>query len=350
VKRILHLIPSLAPCGSATQLRLLAKHLPRDRFELLVLVLGKEAGGPAMLDVDIELLQQHRVIDLQPFLKMRNLIRSFKPDTIHAWGAPSLWTLAIASYGRLAQTIFQPTVRETPDPLSRFLFRRSRQVVVTGIHQLEEYKPFVSHGNKLVLIPPGVEAARSEKPNALSWPGLPENARVIVCLGPIERHKGFHDAIWAFDILKYVHPERYLALVGTGPDRDRLADFVHAVKAQEFVHFAGRVDEVSPFLSSAEIVWIPGLAASGVNAALEAMALGRPVVASRVPALAEIVEDGQTGLLFTPGDKPDLARRTKLLLDDAGLRERCAEAARTRARDHFGVQEMTQRYAELYEA
>jgi glycosyltransferase involved in cell wall biosynthesis len=82
-------------------------------------------------------------------------------------------------------------------------------------------------------------------------------------------------------------------------------------------------------------VWVPSLANTGARVALEAMAAGRPVIASRWPALAEVVVHGETGYLVDPGSKIDLAQKSRQLLGDAGLRCRLGVAGRRRAEEIF---------------
>jgi glycosyltransferase involved in cell wall biosynthesis len=83
--------------------------------------------------------------------------------------------------------------------------------------------------------------------------------------------------------------------------------------------------------------------------ALEAMAAGRPVVASRLLALAEIVIDGKTGFLIEPGDKVALARKTRLLLDDPQHGRQMGEAGRLRVEQEFPASQFVDRFARLYE-
>jgi glycosyltransferase involved in cell wall biosynthesis len=105
---------------------------------------------------------------------------------------------------------------------------------------------------------------------------------------------------------------------------------------------------VRPLLSRAAVVWVPSLTGGGVNVALEAMALGRAVVASRLPALAEVIADGKSGLLFTPGNKVELARQTRRLVDGPDLARRLGEEGRRRAAAQFSVGAMVERLAGWY--
>jgi glycosyltransferase involved in cell wall biosynthesis len=85
-----------------------------------------------------------------------------------------------------------------------------------------------------------------------------------------------------------------------------------------------------------------------VGAALEAMAVGRPVVASRLPDLAEIVVEGETGFLVEPNNKAALARQTRLLLDDPLRRQRMGESGRQRVREKFTVARLVETCARRY--
>jgi glycosyltransferase involved in cell wall biosynthesis len=129
-----------------------------------------------------------------------------------------------------------------------------------------------------------------------------------------------------------------------------LRDFALAVRAEQQVHLLGAVEDVRPVLRRADVVWVPSRRDGGWNVALEAMALGRPVVAARLPGLAELVGEGETGALVAPGDKIGLARQTRLLLDDADRRRRCGEAGRERVRERFAVAGFVRRYLDLYAA
>jgi glycosyltransferase involved in cell wall biosynthesis len=173
---------------------------------------------------------------------------------------------------------------------------------------------------------------------------------VILGVGPLERHKGFRDAAWTLDILNALHGNLHLVLAGAGPDRPRVEGFARTIGAGGRVRFLGPTADLGPWLERAEVVWVPSLRPGGVGAALGAMAAGRPVVASALPDLAEVVAGGETGFLVPPGDKAELARRTRRLLEDAGLRERLGEAGRRRAEEHFSARRLAEEAGRLYEA
>jgi glycosyltransferase involved in cell wall biosynthesis len=150
--------------------------------------------------------------------------------------------------------------------------------------------------------------------------------------------------------LKYLYDDLFLVLVGDGPDRRRLEKFSRSIRVHDRVRFAGIQPDISAWLSAADIVWIPTAPVGGANAALEAMAAARPVIAAKTPDLADIVSDGETGIFFPPADKVTLARQTHFLLQNDDQRRQLGNAARQRASEHFAVPAMVQAHASTYTA
>jgi glycosyltransferase involved in cell wall biosynthesis len=202
--------------------------------------------------------------------------------------------------------------------------------------------------DRVVPVPPAV-ACSDIGDAATHLPGVPDGARLLVGVGRLERHKGFRNAVWALDILSYLFADLHLLLVGDGPEAVRVRQFARVTRLAERVHLVGRQQDVAPFLRRADLVWAPALADGSTRAVLEAMAAGRPVVASRLPSLADVVAEGETGVLVPPGDAGALARRTRVLLDDAAGRRRLGEAARRRAAECFSVDAFINTVADLYE-
>jgi glycosyltransferase involved in cell wall biosynthesis len=236
--------------------------------------------------------------------------------------------------------------------LDRWVLRSGDcRIVAGGPVEAERYRQAGLPGARIVQVPPGVPmpARRAEDDDAVRAAlGLPAEVRLLAGVGPLEPARGLYDAVWALDILKYIYKNVHLVLVGRGSDRARLERFARSLDVTGQVHFVGVRPDVARILGLAEIVWVPARSAGGVNAALEAMAAGRPVVACRLPGLAEVIRDGETGFLHPAGDKAALARQTRQLLDDADLRERMGRAGRERAATCFSVEAMVRRYAELY--
>jgi glycosyltransferase involved in cell wall biosynthesis len=361
VLKILFVIPELDYSGAGKQLLLLATGLPRPEFEVRVAVFGRagplaerlRAGGVA-----VEVLGWTRLIDINPLRRLRQLVAMYQPNVIHTWRWPSLWAAYLAA-GRnsrrlvVGQARLSQASKAIRSRWERWLLGRADAIVTSGLAEADHCRQVGLLKEKVVVIPPGVasmtipESTQAELYRSLR---LPANARLVMGVGPLETRKGFQDAIWTLDILKYLYDDLHLVLIGNGSERLRLQQFAQAVGASANIHFAGPQVDVPVLLVQSEVVWVPSYTSGGVNVALEAMAAGRPVVASRLPMLAEIVAEGETGFLITRGDKVAWARQTRLLLDDPERRRRMGEAGRRRVEQYFPTAKMVDSYVRLYES
>jgi len=354
MRRIIFIIPSLEYSGTAQQLTLLASNLPRHRFDICVVVLGRT--GPlgevlAACGVRVEALSWNRLVELEPLLRLRRILREFQPEVIHAWGLPALQTLRIATglngrKGPATRIVASGCLPRQPGnavigPLTRWLLRSVDQIVASGQSEAIQFRRCGVPDAHILLAPPGVSVPALHSPLS--------TLHSLLCIGPIERDKGFRDAIWAFDILRFLYDDLQLVIAGDGPDRPRLEEFTRSIQATDRVRFPGPCPDMSKLLNQANVVWVPSLAEGGRQVALDAMAAGRPVVASQLPGLAEVVVDGQTGFLVSPGDKVACAKRTRRLCDDPDLARRFGEAGRQQVRQHFSLDHMVSRHADLYD-
>ncbi len=139
-------------------------------------------------------------------------------------------------------------------------------------------------------------------------------------------------------------------LVGDGPERGRLEALARELGVERAVRFLGARphDEMPGLLCSADAAVFPSLMEATSVAALEAMACGVPVAASRVGGLPEIVDAG-VGVLFEPADAEGLARAVAGLLS-AKDREERGRRARTRVEERWGNERLVRRHLEVYEA
>jgi glycogen synthase len=262
------------------------------------------------------------------------LKRTFQPDVVHlsslgpslfyhlvtrnVWRAPTLLTLHGWTGGR----------RPSSGTLLRRVIAEADWVVGVSHAVLRETSE---------LAP--VEGARSSVihhgayfPPARREP-LSVDPPILLCLGRLVREKGFDVAIKAMSQLRRLIPAARLVVAGDGPEAAALQGHVQELGLGDSVVFAGAVApaDVPALLTRASIVVIPSRTEAFGLVALEAAAMGRPVVATRVGGLPEVIESGKTGVLVEPDQPAALAQAVIDLLSDPSRLRAMGDAARSRA-------------------
>jgi glycosyltransferase involved in cell wall biosynthesis len=360
--RILEIIPTLVRGGAEKQLTLLAAGLPRDRFDVHLCTLTAE--GPLKEELEAAHVPYHHIgktwkADPRAFWRLRALIRRLRPDVVHTW------LFAANAYGR--QAAFSAGVANViagercVDPwkswpqlaIDRFLARRTSRIATNSSGVVEFYAAHGIPREKFIVIPNGVappgRVEHVSREALLAELHLPPDAKLIGAVGRLWPQKRVKDLIWAADLLKVLRDDVHLLIIGDGPQRWRLERYRDQVQIQDRVHFLGARDDVPRILPHLDCLWLASEYEGQSNAILEAMAAGKPVVASDIPGNRDLVVPGQTGFLFPVGDRAEVARCTRTILDDPALSARLGRAGQCRVQDEFSIEKMVSRYAALYE-
>ena len=169
---------------------------------------------------------------------------------------------------------------------------------------------------------------------------------VIVVIAQLIADKGVAVAIRA---LSESPPDCRLWVIGDGPEAARLEGLARDLGVASRVRFLGLQRRVEPFLQAADALVCPSLWAEAAGLAnIEAAACGLPVLASRIGGIPELVADGRTGLLFTPGRHQELAGLIRRLHDDPALRQTLGAAARAVAVEQFSAERAVEPNLAIY--
>ena len=172
--------------------------------------------------------------------------------------------------------------------------------------------------------------------------------RLIVHVSNFRPVKRTLDVIRIFERVAKVGAR--LLMIGDGPDRPEAVALAAELGLGGRVSFLGSFPRIEDLLAVSDLFLLPSSQESFGLAALEAMASGVPVVASRVGGVPEVVLDGETGVLCEVGDVDGMAEAAVGLLTDHALHQKFAEAARRRAVETFGETQVTPLYERAYEA
>jgi len=192
-----------------------------------------------------------------------------------------------------------------------------------------------------------VEAHSRGDRSALRASLAPAGEKVVIHVSNFRPVKRVAAVIEIFKRIRAEVPA-HLLMVGDGPDMSEAVRLTRKYGLNT-VRFLGDQEQVVPLLSASDLFLMPSAQESFGLAALEAMACGVPVIASRVGGVPELVEDGVTGFLCAPEDLAGMASAAVRLLTDQGLHQRVTEAARTRAVECFADTKIIPMYEAYYD-
>lgn len=292
----------------------------------------------------------------------RELAREWRLPTVHMFHTLGKMKNAVAR----SEAEKEPSIRIQVE--EELVHDSNRIVAATPLEREQLVELYGADVNKIIVIPLGVDLAlfkpipRSEAMKAIGLE-LPENHRLILFVGRLDPLKGLDSLFKAMCKLTELEPtlakNLCLTVIGGDVDEDQanlsselecLEKLKEEVGMKDLIAFLGsRAQDMLPYYySSAEVCVVPSHYESFGLVALEAMACGTPVIASRVGGLQHTIEDGETGFLVPAGDPDALAEKLRLILLDHELRTRLAMRARQRAQT-YTWQSVADHILSLYE-
>ena len=292
----------------------------------------------------------------------------FSADVIHAH-----WVLPNGPVGLLASTIARKPLVTTLHGSDVYLAKRSpvlgwlagkslagsRAVTACSPDLAQDAQVLGASEERTHLIPWGADPRRFGSGDGLRWRerlGIEPWQPVVLGVGRLVEKKGFLHLVEAFHQISKDHPEAMLVLGGEGPARRELETWARQLGVAANVRFSGRVpwEEMPDLLAMADVVVAPSIRDASGNqdglptVVLEAMAAGKPVVASNVAGLPLVVEHEGTGLLVPPQDVPALAGALHALLSEPERARSYGCAGRRRVETELNWRAIGARYVEVY--
>lgn len=177
---------------------------------------------------------------------------------------------------------------------------------------------------------------------------LSDNDFVVGAVGQLRPEKHQRDLIVAVHRLREDGVQAVALIIGGGPEEAALKRLAGELEIEAHVRFLGEQRDVRPALTAMDVFVLTSLSETFSNAALEAMAMGKPVVLSDVGGAREMVWPGVNGYLFEKANVSDMVSVLRVLADDGSARQRMAECARRIAVDQFSFSRMVDEYEALF--
>ena len=210
--------------------------------------------------------------------------------------------------------------------------RREKILKIYSGIELDHFKP----------VPDGEKKALKE-----AW-GIREEAPVVGIVSKLWEGKGHTTLIHAFEGLKQEIPEAVLVIVGEGYLRDKLSDLVDRLGLKGSVLFTGFQMDVRRIIATFDVAVLPSFFEGMGRVLLEAMAMGKPVVASSVGGIPDLVHHGKNGLLVTPGSVSELKSGLLTLIRNKALAKEMGKEGRKQISEEFSAGRMAQSIEKLY--
>jgi glycosyltransferase involved in cell wall biosynthesis len=330
--RVLHVITSLARGGAENHLLQLAGGQAAAGMTVAVAGLKEPstlAPAFAAKGVAPHALHLSRYGDPRPVARLRRLVAAFRPDLVHAHLPPAELYARLALLGGETPLVitrhnderFAPIVGERL--LSRWVAARAARVICIS-RAVARY----TAAARTVVLPYALDPA----PFADAAPAALGPGPIVGTLARLVPQKGFDVLLEAF---ARVAPPARLVIAGDGPLREAIAARAARPDLAGRVVLLGKRDDTPALLAAFDVFVLASRWEGFGLVLLEAMAAGRPIVATRISAIPEVVADGETALLVPPDDPAALAQAVGALLADAPLRAAMAAAGRRRVATHF---------------
>lgn len=235
-------------------------------------------------------------------------------------------------------------------PFKRAALKQADAIAVVSGALQHKAETLIGISDTIRIMPMGVDTAMFCPPPA----GTPRTGLLYV--GRLVREKGLHTLLSAMHAVTLSGLKPHLTVIGSGPAESLYKRQVATLGLESQVTFLGalRNQQLVPFYQRAQALIFPSLLGPGGQqegmglVPIEALACECPVIASRLPAVSEIIKDRETGLLFTPDDTPGLERCIADVLNDPDMARQSARTGRELVEKHYGWDAAAAAYRDLY--
>ena len=358
--RILQLLATGGNGGAQESYTGLLLRLDRSRYDVRALSLsaGSAVSRLRALGVSVDVLDE--TDDELAVRELAAWLRHHEIDLVHShmYRAEVLGTRAAVAAGTpvIMATVHSSRVRSPEDTaLLASLTPHMDRLVVPSTSIEHKVRCEGRAGARFAVIPNGVDLSRFSSPappcTMRDEFGIPCDAPLLGVVARLEPEKGHRYLIEAMPAILRAAPDAWLAFIGEGSEADALRASAASLgpSVAERIVFTGRRDDVSALTADLTVAILPSLREAQGISILEAMARRRPVVASAVGGIPEVITSGGDGLLVPPADPEALARAVGSLLMDPSLRERIGAAGYRTVVERFSIDAQVKRIEVVYD-
>lgn len=370
--RVARIITRLNVGGPARHALLLTRGLEEQGFatDLLVGAQGPREGALSLEGVVPTIVPALKrsidpVSEIRAARSLHRAIRSFAPQIVHTHMAKAGFHGRRAAnragvpvvihtfHGHVLEGYFSAPVNAALVSLERRLAKRTDALLaVSPLIRDELLDLGIGSPDRWHVMPLGLDLDRllevpMEKTSARAELGLPQDAPIVGIVGRLVPIKDVDTFLDAARLVARERPDVHFVVAGDGELREALEERGRA-ELGERIHFLGWVMDLAPLYGALDVVVLTSKNEGTPVALIEAAAAGLPAVATHVGGVGDVVRDGTTGFLITPGDAEGVASRVTELIEAPELRRQLGREGRAHVRTRFTQDRLINDMAELY--
>lgn len=363
--KIIFLVNKLNRGGAEKQLYLILKNL-KVKFDVIVIVLGAE-GEYEREFKSLEIPIYHfdfKGVFIQPrniltLFKLQSFIRFQKPDLLHSWlFKPNMIAGIIKLINRKTRLIASERntffwYKKRNFVMNRLVYKLSNLIMVNTNALKEEIKGHYSAQktqNKIRVIHNGIDIHYDTDNVSVAQVliDLKKQKKIIIgCIGRFVEQKRYIDILDAARFLLKDRKDIHFVLVG---GRGNIEDYKRLAKQyliQENITFTGEVNNVLPYLKGFDIFLHASSAEGLPNVVMEAMLIGKPIIATNAGGTMDLIEDGINGIIIPPLRPDRIVEALKILLNNLELQEKMSMNNKNKIRE-FSIEKMISKVNQMY--
>jgi glycosyltransferase involved in cell wall biosynthesis len=361
--RVVELLATGTSGGAQEHVFNIVSRLDRSRYDVSVLSLGNGAAVRRLERAHIDVCVLDDMDDAAAIEAVAAHLAAVKADVVHnhmyraeVVGTQAAW--AVAATGRrrpyIVGTVHSSRIRSDEDrELLRELTPRMDHLIAVSTAIERKLADEGRLGAPISLIYNGIDLTRYSEPDICgtlhSEYSIPPDSPIVGVVARLEPEKGHPTLLEAWPAVIAAVPMAHLLIVGEGSQHELLEAQVAELGIGTSVTFTGRRDDVPAVTAALDVAVLPSYREAQGLSILEAMALSRPVVASAVGGIPEMIEHGRTGLLVPPREPGALAAAIVRLLTDHPYADTLAKAAQDLVHDRFCVELMVRAIESIYD-
>ncbi|MFN3532199.1 MAG: glycosyltransferase family 4 protein [Candidatus Brocadia sp.] len=366
--RVLEMIDDASIGGGQVHVLMLAKHLDRGKFEVSIACKGRGflVDEAFKLGINIIPISVDNCISLKTFREVVQIFRRSNFDVLHTHGGTAgFWgrigaflagrpIVRIHSYHGMHYLSKNFTFPRYLRMIDRLLLCLTDKVICVCP---SDYRKGLEAGivskKKGVIIENGIEIKRfqnlREREALRTQYGLDESAILFGSVGRLHVQKGHRYLLEAFQAVKSQHPLARLWIIGEGELKGKLEELAQDLGIYESVQFLGARTDVHELLSAIDVFVLSSLWEGQPISIMEAGATGKPVIATDIDGVADILVNEKNALLVPVKDPNALAAAMMRLIKDAGLRTHLSSSIKATVSENFTAESMAKKIGALYQ-